>query len=105
MSITSSALSNSDNNCFHNQSGSVYIDYNGSSSLDLAAWQSDSGFDGNSVDSDPQFASNTDLHAMLVLLNGAALPFPGLTVDFDHEPRDPVMPDIGADEFVAPEKM
>ena len=98
--INNSGLSESNNNCFHNNSASNYISANGVVASDLTAWQSGSGLDGSSVDSDPQFISDTDLHAMLVLLNGGAVPINGITTDIDGDVRDAITPDIGADEFL-----
>ncbi|RLD22361.1 MAG: hypothetical protein DRI69_01395, partial [Bacteroidetes bacterium] len=73
---------------------------NGIVESNLSDWQMTSGLDSNSIDSDPQFMSTTDLHASLVLLNGAAIPYPGITADVDGESRDPVTPDFGADDFL-----
>ncbi len=66
----------------------------------LATWQLATGYDEHSFNSNPLFVSSTDLHVANSFLNGTGSPayFPAL--DFDGEPRDPVHPDIGADEFV-----
>lgn len=68
----------------------------------LAAWQTASGFDTNSVSVDPRFTSNTNLHARAILLNAAAKPLSNVTTDFDRQTRSTTTPDIGADEFSPP---
>lgn len=40
-----------------------------------------------------------DLHVSIEELNGAGLPLPEIVQDIDGDPRDPLAPDIGADEF------
>ncbi len=67
---------------------------------DLAAWQSTSGQDTNSLSFDPQFVSDTDLHATAPALADAGLALAAVTVDIDGEARD-ATPSIGADEYSA----
>lgn len=69
---------------------------------DLAAWQSASSKDANSISVDPFFISATDLHVQEVLLDNGGIPVPGITVDVDGDLRDTLNPDIGADEFIPP---
>jgi hypothetical protein len=70
----------------------------------LAALNTETGQDNpaTSKNVDPQFNSATNLHSASPLLNGAAVPVSGITVDFDGEARDASTPDIGADEFTPP---
>ena len=68
----------------------------------LSAWRTFSSKDMNSFTIKPYFNSNTDLHTYNGMLNGLATPVPEVTVDIDGEPRDPVNPDPGADEFDPP---
>lgn len=68
----------------------------------LSAWQSVSGKDLNSFVIKPYFNSNTDLHTFNGMLNGLATPITSITTDIDGDPRDPVNPDPGADEFDPP---
>jgi hypothetical protein len=56
--------------------------------------------DTNSISVNPFFVAPTDLHTFNGLLNGVALPVSEVTVDIDNEPRDPLFPDMGADEFI-----
>ena len=74
----------------------------------LANWQAATGQDANSISADPLFVNATgtaatgDVHIQNgspVL--GAGTPVVGITNDFDNDARDAV-PDIGADEIVAP---
>ena len=66
----------------------------------FAAWQSASGFDGNSVSVDPNFYNpDNDLHVCNDTLDGAAFPLSFVERDIDGTFRAPT-PDIGADEFV-----
>ena len=64
----------------------------------LGDWQSASGFDGNSVSTDPMFYSQDDLHVCNDTLDGAGAEWPLVTMDYDMQMRASV-PDIGADEF------
>jgi PKD repeat protein len=64
----------------------------------LAALQSASGMDANSVSVNPGF-SGTDLHTCATDLNGAGMPLGAITDDFDGDVRG-TTPDIGADEFM-----
>lgn len=67
---------------------------------DLPAWQTLTNDDANSVSLDPRFVTESDLHVREVGLNETGTPFPGITTDIDGEARNPLTPDIGADEFV-----
>lgn len=70
----------------------------------LNAWKAAYNKDQNSISSplsfvDPQF----DLHATAsdcYIISEHGIPLPGITTDIDTDPRDPVNPDIGADECI-----
>ncbi len=66
----------------------------------LAAWQTATSQDANSLSVDPLFVSPTNLHLQGTspMIN-AGTAIPGVTTDFDNQTRD-AMPDIGADEIV-----
>ncbi|MCB9232265.1 MAG: right-handed parallel beta-helix repeat-containing protein [Bacteroidia bacterium] len=68
----------------------------------LAAWQSASAKDNNSVSMDPIFQSNSNLHVQNYLLNNLGFPVAGITTDIDGQTRNVTTPDIGADEFTPP---
>ena len=54
----------------------------------------------NTLEFDPVYRSNLDLHVNNSNLNNRGLSSPIVTTDIDGEPRNPVSPDIGADEFI-----
>jgi hypothetical protein len=49
---------------------------------------------------DPLFRSNLDLHVNNIALNGEGVSNPIISVDVDGDIRNPLKPDIGADEFI-----
>jgi Peptidase family C25 len=67
----------------------------------LAAWQTATTQDANSISADPLFTSATDLHlpATSPALS-VGTPVVGVTNDFDNDPRPASNPDMGADELV-----
>ena len=71
----------------------------GAAETTFALWKTASAQDANSINANPVFLSNTDLHTFLVLLNGVAQQNTGIPDDFDGEVRSST-PDIGADEFL-----
>lgn len=73
--------------------------WNGNVAATLADWQAASTFDANSVSGDPQYISNTDLHAASAVVNDFGTPQSSITTDFDGDLRSLTTPDIGADEF------
>lgn len=91
-------LNYSDYNNFYT-TGSVLGYYGATSAPSLAAWRTYSGEDANSISSNPQFVSNTDLHVTNVALNNLGNPITGITSDIDNDLRSTTTPDIGADEF------
>ena len=66
----------------------------------MAALQTSSGKDGNSVSTNPGFYSSSDLHATNPALANNGTPFDNVLVDFDGDTRSATAPSIGADEFV-----
>jgi hypothetical protein len=62
------------------------------------------GKDENSINSEVIFTNiaTADLHTNTADVNAAATPISGITIDFDGNTRNPLFPDIGADEFVKP---
>lgn len=76
--------------------------WNAVNQSDLDAWQIACGLDPNSLSVDPEFLAALDPHFPNTLLNDAGTPLAVVTDDIDGEMRDPVNPDIGADEFCMP---
>jgi parallel beta-helix repeat protein len=67
----------------------------------LAEWQSAGTWDVHSVSANPLFISSADLHVEGAFLNAAGTPLKEVTADIDGQPRDPLKPDIGADEITS----
>ena len=98
---------------FYINAGTVYgADYNNlytsgtnlgylsGSYTSLTAWQSGTGYDPDSKNVDPVYTSASDLHASSSTINNAAYPLPSIVPDdIDGTIRNPLTPDIGADEF------
>lgn len=73
---------------------------NGTAYATLAAWQTATTADANSISAAPSFNNNvTDLHTTGLPLNNAGTPIASITVDIDNQARSATTPDIGADEF------
>ncbi len=72
----------------------------------LPTWASANGGDGHSLSVVPVFATATDLHlspaASNTGLNNAGTFISSNTTDFDNTTRNGLLPDIGCDEFLAP---
>ena len=95
---------NSDHNLMYSPPGSPLCFFKDSilpPIPDLATWQQ-SGIDINSQWGLPLFSKQTDLHLQPgnTLAIGAGTPIASVTTDIDGDTRDPVNPDIGADEVV-----
>jgi len=72
----------------------------------LTAFQTASTQDLNSINFQPTFISNTDLHldntnTINAALNNSGLNLATITTDFDNQVRNTSGPDIGADEFTS----
>lgn len=65
----------------------------------FTSWVNTSGNDTYSIEIEPDYVSNLDLHIFQSELDGMALPFAFVDKDIDDEYRNPLAPDIGADEF------
>jgi hypothetical protein len=65
----------------------------------LAALQTANLMDANSVNANPGYVSNIDLHSTSVALFLTGSSNPAVTDDYDGDPRHPTTPCIGADEF------
>lgn len=95
---TTSALNTSNNNNFYT-TGSTLAYYGNTSAPNLSAWKTYSGMDANSISSNPQFVSTTNLHVTNVALNNLGMVYAEVTTDIDGDLRSATTPDIGADEF------
>lgn len=75
--------------------------YWGASVDSLEHLQTISGMDANSLEAEPIFMAEDDLHLLNFDLMEMGTPLAGITTDIDGEMRDAVRPDIGADEIYA----
>lgn len=75
------------------------IGYLAGNITNLAAWQTATSKDANSMSIDPLFTSNSNLHVYISNLDSAGTPISGITEDIDKDTRNTTHPDIGADEF------
>ncbi|MBE0641213.1 MAG: hypothetical protein IH599_04205, partial [Bacteroidales bacterium] len=73
--------------------------YMGFNQASLAAWQSISGLDSNSISVDPAFASPLLLYPTNMLINNAGTPLSEVPDDIDGNIRNSLSPDPGAVEF------
>jgi hypothetical protein len=83
-------------------SNGQYVAYrNGVDLVTLADWQMATTRDSHSINLNPNFVSTTDLHINPASsnVNNLAIPISCVATDIDGEARNPVTPDIGADEY------
>ncbi|MCX6232590.1 MAG: right-handed parallel beta-helix repeat-containing protein [Bacteroidetes bacterium] len=78
------------------------LGYWGAACTNLAAFQTASGREQNSLSVNPNFFSLTDLHMVNFLIDKKGTPVTGVTDDIDGDVRNATLPDIGADEFNLP---
>jgi hypothetical protein len=70
------------------------------STENLLEWQNLTKLDSHSVSVNPFFVSEQDLHSDSKYLDSAGTPLSQIVNDIEGETRNPVNPDIGADEFI-----
>lgn len=103
-SVASSYFSNMSNNLYWTDGNATTPFFFGSSYTNYADFATASG-DVNSVEGDPQFLSNTDLHVEGLLVDSRGTNLSTVLDDIDGDTR-PLAPstvvDIGADEFQLP---
>jgi hypothetical protein len=99
---TTTSLISCDYNNLYSSGTSNFASYNGNSVSNFNNWKSTSSYDANSVSFNTSFVSNTDLHVLsnnIAQKGSFSLNSPFLNSDIDGEIRNPLIPDIGADEF------
>ncbi len=93
----------SDNNDYYFPLGYLGKWKNNSNISSLSAWRTASNWDYYSVNYDPNFVSNTDLHingySSISKKGTSSLTTPNVSIDIDGISRNSITPDIGADEF------
>ena len=95
--IKSSAFNTFDYNCFYSEG--TNLGYWDQDCAGLDAIKTASGMNGHSVEANPGFVSDTDLHVSSPVLDSAASPVNWILTDIDGDIRNQAFPDIGADEF------
>lgn len=95
---TPGAIALSDHNDLYTAGANV--GYWSGARADLAAWIAASAMDSSSVSIDPNFVSDIDLHVNNITLDGLGRGVSEVVIDIDGEARNPVNPDLGADEFI-----
>ncbi len=95
-SRTTGIISSDYNNIF--TTGPYIAKYGDQEVESLVLWQSVSGLDQNSINFEPEFLSDTDLHSTSLQIADSGLALSEVRVDIDDESRDDT-PSIGADEF------
>lgn len=86
----------SDNNTIYAPNGSIG-EWNNTIYHTKEQWQA-LGYDTSSLYINPLFDDLTH-HPHAVVLDGSAIPYAHINDDLDGDPRDPIHPDMGADEF------
>lgn len=88
-----------DYNCYYANGTGTVLGNDGTS--DKTELPIVTGQDASSIIASVTFSdiSTADLHTTAPELNGKATPITGITTDFDGNTRNPVYPDMGADEF------
>lgn len=88
-----------DYNNLYTVNGATIGIYDGDTIVDVLDLQTNHSVGLNSVSSDPQYISSTDLHAGSAGVNDLGIPLASVTTDIDGESRSGTSPDLGADEF------
>ncbi len=95
--VYNTGSASSDNNDIYSVAGPLAY-YNALDQANMAAYQSATGFDANSKNTDPQFVSSTNLHTTVAALNNTGVNIPAVTTDYAGVTRTNP-PDIGSYEF------
>lgn len=95
---STTTFSGSNNNNIYTPNGNA--GYLSTAHATLSDWQTQTGFDANSISVNPNYTSADDLHTCNDSLNGAGQTYADVTVDIDMETRG-TPPTIGADEFAS----
>jgi len=97
--LTGNTLNNNDLFVVATAPATANLGYlNATNIANLAAWQTATGQEANSVSSEPYFISNVDLTPTNAALNGTGVTIAGITTDYNGTTRS-APPDMGAIEF------
>jgi trimeric autotransporter adhesin len=102
--MLSSHSISSNHNAFYLDGSNAHVGYNGSNRTTLAAWQTASSGDANSVFGNPLFTSPStgDLRPRTPVIDNKGTPVAGITTDITGAVRNASTPDPGAWEFTVP---
>ncbi|MBN2172599.1 MAG: hypothetical protein JW731_00615 [Bacteroidales bacterium] len=92
-------LTVSDYNNFYSSGPDLFFFKNSYGLQTIDQWWGETGFDYNSLNVNPAFYSDFDLHSNSPDLDGMGYPLAEVLRDIDDEQRHPVHPDMGADEY------
>ncbi|MFY7793647.1 MAG: beta strand repeat-containing protein, partial [Chitinophagaceae bacterium] len=94
----------SNHNAFFVEGPSAHVGYNGANRTTLAAWQTATNGDANSVFGNPLFTSPAtgDLRPRTPVIDNKGTPVTSVTVDITGAARNATTPDPGAWEFTVP---
>lgn len=99
---SNSSFSEIDFNNYYSGSSSNFVNYNSATYDDLSKWKSAvSGFNRSSKEGNPGYISSTDLTIdpkTTQLANWGSVTT-GISTDFEGDIRNPISPDVGADEY------
>ncbi len=97
---SSGSLDTSNYNDYFLGTGTSLANINSTNITTMAALRLNTGKDAQSLNLNPNFPSSTNLRLNNKALIRRAYILPFITLDFENQPRDPEMPDIGADEVI-----
>jgi photosystem II stability/assembly factor-like uncharacterized protein len=92
-------LAESDRNNFFTTGQDIIYMKNSYGIQSVSQWYNETGLDFSSVTVNPEILSNTDLHSNSGQMDNLGIALEEVTTDIDGEMRDPLHPDIGADEY------
>ena len=81
--------------------GSFIGNYNGTQQATLANWVAASQKDSVSINVNPSFVSDSDLHVASIAMDDRGVHLTNVSDDIDGQTRSLVTPDIGADEYTS----
>ena len=102
--LSSGGLKRCDHNNYYTP-GLLFAELDDQVCTDLQALRDAGGGDAHSVFAWPGFTDVNDLQVRSAWLDGKGTPLAEVTEDINGDPRDPVHPDIGAEEFTAAEDL
>jgi hypothetical protein len=100
--VTDTAFTIFNNNNFYASGAQGRLGYLNGNLLTLASIATATNQNANSVNLNPNYLTDIDLHAQGISLYQKGTPIAGITTDIDGESRSATLPCIGADEFLPP---